>query len=265
LIVASIVSKLYCARKRGYAELPLASKELFIKKLKEDHTSIFKHKVPEYLLEKQWAIAYLDYKWLGCLLEGAPDGTDKDTLEYLFLEPRTYPTKIYYCPHWFDTNLEDLSEQDFFIWTSLEACAYKKLHVSKEATCWRDYVRVQDNWLKQHEVLEKFKRPDVFPSYSAAVEKKIKRLTDTKYHRIINEVKIEYPVELELINKRVLDYHPIPSHADGKQFPKPFIKWYLEKRAKEWLAAGGHVKWKTNFQFFIRFSEDPIAGGRRFL
>jgi hypothetical protein len=53
------LSKLYCARKRGYAELPLASKEWFIKKLKEDHTSIFKPKVPEYLLEKQWAIAYL--------------------------------------------------------------------------------------------------------------------------------------------------------------------------------------------------------------
>jgi hypothetical protein len=75
----------------------------------------------------------------------------------------------------------------------------------------------------------------------------------------------EYPVELELINKKVLDYRPIPSHANGKQFPKPFIKWYLEKRVNEWLAAGGYVEWKTNFQFFIRFSEHPIAGGRLFL
>jgi hypothetical protein len=144
-------------------------------------------------------------------------------------------------------------------------CAYKKLPVSKEAVCWRDYIGVQDNWLKQNEVLEKFKHPDKFPRFSAAVEKEIKQLTDTKYHRIINEVEIEYPVELDLINKKVLDYHPIPSHADGKQFPKPFIKWYLEKRAKEWLAARGHVEWKMNFQFFIRFLEHPIAGGRLFL
>jgi len=177
------------------------------------------------------------------ITSGAPDGTDEDTLEYLFQEQKTYLTRIYYCPHWFDTNLEDLSEQDFFIWTFLEACAYEKLPVSEEAARWRDYVGVQDNWLKQHKVLEKFKRPDVFPIYSAAVEKEIRQLTDTKYHRIINEVEIEYPVELELINnKKVLDYRPIPSHADGKQFPKPFIKWYLEKRAKEWLAAGGHVE-----------------------
>jgi hypothetical protein len=96
--------------------------------------------------------------------------------------------------------------------------------------------------LKQYKVLEKFKRPDIFPRYSSAVEKEIKRLTDTKYHRIINKVKIEYPVKLELINKRVLDYRPIPSHTDGKRFPKQFNKWYLEKRAKEWLAAGGHVE-----------------------
>jgi len=259
------VSKLYCARKRGYAALPLASKEWFIKKLKEDHTSIFKPKVPEYMLEKQWAIAYLDYQWLGRQLESAPDGTDEDTLEYLFQVQRNYPTRVYYCPHWFDTNLEDLSEQDFLIWMFLEACAYEKLPVSEEAVHWRDYVGVQDNWLKQIEVLEKFKRPDEFPRYSAAVEKKIKRLTDFNYHHIIIKVEIEYPVELDLINKKVLNYRPIPSHANGKQLPKPFIKWYLEKRVKEWLAAGGHVEWKTNFQFFIRFSEHPIAGGRLFL
>jgi hypothetical protein len=41
--------------------------------------------------------------------------------------------RIYYCPHRFDTNIEDLSEQDFFIWTFLEACANEKLPVSKEA------------------------------------------------------------------------------------------------------------------------------------
>jgi hypothetical protein len=94
LIVASTVSKLYCTRKQGYAELPLASREWFIKKLKEDHTSIFKPRVTEYLLEKQREIAYLDYKWLGRQLEGAPDGTDQDTLQYLFQVPRNYPTRI---------------------------------------------------------------------------------------------------------------------------------------------------------------------------
>ncbi len=39
----------------------------------------------------------------------------------------------------------------------------------------------------------------------------------------------------------------------------------LEKRAKEWLAAGGHIKWKMNFQFFIWILEHPIEGGRLFL
>jgi hypothetical protein len=256
------VSKLYCARKRGYAELPLASREWFIKKLKEDHTFIFKPKVPEYLIKKQRAIAYLDYKWLARRLEGAPD---EDSLEYLFQAPRTYPTRIYYKPHWFNASLEDLSEQDFFIWSFLEACAHENLPISQEAACWRDYVGVQDNWLRQNEILEKFKRPDEFPRYSAAVEKEIKQLTENKYHLTINEVEFEYPVELELINKKVLDYRPIPSHANGKQFPKPFIKWYLEKRVNEWLAAGGYVEWKTNFQFFVRFSEHPFAGGRLFL
>ena len=96
--------------------------------------------------------------------------------------------------------------------------------------------------MKQNEILEKFKRPDEFPRYSAAVEKEIKRLTENKYHLTIHEVEFEYPVELELINKKVLDYRPIPSHANGKQFPKPFIKWYLEKRVNEWLAAGGYVE-----------------------
>jgi hypothetical protein len=85
------VSKLYCSRKRGYAELPLASREWFIKKLKEDHTSIFKPKVPEYLLEKQRAIAYLDYKWLGHQLQGA---LDQDSLEYFFQHTGNYPTRI---------------------------------------------------------------------------------------------------------------------------------------------------------------------------
>jgi hypothetical protein len=97
--------------------------------------------------------------------------------------------------------------------------------------------------LKQNEVLEKFKHPDEFPRYSAAVEKEIKRLTENKYHQMINKVELEYPVELELINKKVLNYRPIPSHTNGNQLPKPFIKLYLEKRAKEWLAAGGYVEW----------------------
>ena len=161
--------------------------------------------------------------------------------------------------------MEDLSAQDFFVWSFLEACTHESLPISQEAARWKDYVGVQDTWLRQNEILERFKRPDEFPRYSAAVEKEIKRLTENKYHQTINEVELEYPDEQELINKKVLDYRPIPSHANGKQFPKPFIKWYLEKRINEWLAAGGYVEWKTNFQFFIKFSEHPIAGGRLFL
>jgi hypothetical protein len=39
----------------------------------------------------------------------------------------------------------------------------------------------------------------------------------------------------------------------------------LEKRIKEWLAAGGHIEWKRNFQYFIKYSEHPASGGRLFL
>ena len=56
----------------------------------------------------------------------------------------------------------------------LEACAHENLPISEEAAHWRDYVGVQDNWLKQNEILEKFERPDEFPRYSAAVQKEIK-------------------------------------------------------------------------------------------
>jgi hypothetical protein len=115
----------------------------------------------------------------------------------------------------------------------LEACAYEKLPISKEAVHWRDYIGVQDNWLKQNEILEKFKRLDEFPGYSAAVEKEIKWLTKNKYHETINEVELEYPVKLELINKKVLDYHPIPSHANGKKFQNHSLSgiWRKELRS----------------------------------
>jgi hypothetical protein len=124
--------------------------------------------------------------------------------------------------------------------------------VSEEAAHWRDHVRVQQTWLKHYAILQKFKRLDIIPQCSAAVEKEIKCLSDKKGHQVIHDIKLDYPVELELINHRVLDYHPIPSHADGKQLPKAFIKWYLKKRIKEWLAAGGHIEWKRNFQYFIK-------------
>jgi len=107
------VSKLYCAKKRGYDNHPLASEEWFVKKLKEEHTLLSKPRVPLYQLEKERAIAYLDYKWLGLKVEGAPDGTDEEVLKYLFRDDaRTYPMRIYYRPHWFDIKLETLSDQD---------------------------------------------------------------------------------------------------------------------------------------------------------
>jgi hypothetical protein len=54
-------------------------------------------------LEKERAIAYLDYKWLGHKVEGAPDGTDEEVFKYLFRDDtRSYLMRIYYQPHWFD-------------------------------------------------------------------------------------------------------------------------------------------------------------------
>ena len=64
-------------------------------------------------MEKEQAIAYLDYKWLGLKVEGAPNGTDEEVLKNLFRDnARTYPTRIYYRQHWFDIKLETLSDQD---------------------------------------------------------------------------------------------------------------------------------------------------------
>jgi hypothetical protein len=265
LFVPLIVSKLFEAKKRGYLEQPLASREWFIKKLKEEHPLKLDPKKPFYTVEKERAIAYLDYKWLGHKIEGAPDGTDEEVFKYLFQEIKPYPTRIYYQPHWFDTNLKELTTQDYFIWTFLETCAYEHQPVSVEAARWRDHVGVQEAWLEQHTVLEKFKRPEIIPECSATVEKEIKRLSLVKYHQVIHDVELDYPVELYLVNKRLLDYRPIPSHIDGKQFSKPYIKWYLEKRIKEWLAAGGHIEWKKNFQYFIKYSEHPATGSRLFL
>jgi hypothetical protein len=130
---------------------------------------------------------------------------------------------------------------------------------------WRGHIGVQQTWLEHYAELQKVKHLDIIPACSAAVEKEIKRLSDKKHHQVIHDVELDYPVELELINRRVLDYHPIPSHADGKKLPKAFIKWYMEKRIKEWLAAGGLIKWKRNFQYLIKYSKHPVSGGRLFL
>ncbi len=73
----------------------MASREWFIKKLKEEHTLLSKPRVPLYQLEKERAIAYLDYKWLGLKAEGASDGIDKEVFKYLFRDDtRCYPTRI---------------------------------------------------------------------------------------------------------------------------------------------------------------------------
>jgi hypothetical protein len=154
-----------------------------------------------YQLEKERAITYLDYKWLGLKVEGAPDGTNKEVFKYLFRDDtRCYPTRIYYRPHWFDIQLETLSDQDYFIWLFLETCTFEHHPVSEEVACWRDHIGVQQTWLEHYAVLQKFKRLDIIPQCSAAVEKEIKRLSDKKGHQVIHDIELDYPVELELIN-----------------------------------------------------------------
>ena len=78
--------------------------------------------------------------------------------------------------------------------------------MSEEAARRRDHVGVQQTWLEHHTVLQKFKRLDIIPQCSATVEKEIKRLSDKKGQKVIHDVELDYPVELELINHRVLDY-----------------------------------------------------------
>ncbi len=47
------MSKLYEAKKLGYLEQPLASREWFIKKLKEEHPLRQDSKKPFYMVEKE--------------------------------------------------------------------------------------------------------------------------------------------------------------------------------------------------------------------
>jgi hypothetical protein len=52
----------------------------------------------------------------------------------------------------------------------------------------KDHVGVQEAWLKQHTILEKFKGLEIVPECSAVAEKEIKHLALTKYHQVIHNV-----------------------------------------------------------------------------
>jgi hypothetical protein len=56
---------------------------------------------------------------------------DEEVFKYLFRDDaRSYPTRIYYQPHWFNIQLETLSVQDYSIWSFLETCAFEHHPVS---------------------------------------------------------------------------------------------------------------------------------------
>jgi hypothetical protein len=121
-------------------------------------------------------------------------------------------------------------------WTSLGTCAFKHHPATVEAARWRDHDRVPEAWLEQHIILKKFRRPSLIPECSLIIEREIMWPTNIKYYQVLHNIEIDYPVELVLVNKRELDYCPIPSHINRKQIPKPFIKQHLEN-----LASGGRL------------------------
>jgi hypothetical protein len=71
--------------------------------LRQEHSETeYRYTLP-WELERSKAIAFLDYKWLGQELEGAPDNDTESLLLSLWdeQEKRKYPVKINYTPHWF--------------------------------------------------------------------------------------------------------------------------------------------------------------------
>lgn len=195
-----------------------------------------------YEVEKLKGVAYLDYKYLGLRLEGAPDGTlEEDYKVVINDELREYPPRIWYNPHWFNLGLKGVSDQDYYTWCFLEAADYRGLSISEESKEWIKIVGTPELQAKRERILERFRRPEQEPIYSPATTKELIRLQKVPNHTKIHQVPFFVRPILRVVNDNLFsDYRPIPSVVDGgEQFPVGYITWYLQDRATEWLASGG--------------------------
>jgi hypothetical protein len=162
------------AAKKQRFELQLGSKEWYQKKIHLEHPETQPRFVLPWNLEKNKAIALLDYQWLGEKLVGAPDNDDDSLCLALWDEEDRcpYPVKIPYIPHWIKTP-KTISTADYLAWVFLEACEYDTLPVSPEGIGWKNWVGIQPVWLEQHQILKRLKKPEVPTTYPAHIQRAI--------------------------------------------------------------------------------------------
>jgi hypothetical protein len=186
-----------------------------------------------YHLARFKALAELDYKVLGRVLEGAPDHNPPEPGEEL-----PYPRKVWCKPHWFP-KLETITWQDYKIWSWLAATKAIGSPISEEAETWHNYLNLEQTRIEAVEILGKFKqenhlgdlKPDIeFELYSTPPEA-----------TPIYTVKFDTPQGwiYRSLNCTLKDSRPIPHTELGVTFKKTYIKSYLEDRLQEYLALGG--------------------------
>ena len=242
------------------------TEEWYQKKLRQEHSvTEYRYTLP-WDLERSKAIAFLDYKWLGQELEGAPDNDTESLLLSLWdkQDKRKYPVKINYTPHWFQEP-KSIGTRSFFTWTYLEACEHDNLPTSAEGKLWKDWIGIQATWLEQHSILKKFKKPEEAPKYPAHIQRELDRARFIVDPVTIDSVDFEVPVKLPLVNRHVWDWRPIPTKLNGEQLEAAYIKWYLRRRIDEWLATGGYREWQKNWEYFVHYTEHPSVGTRLFI
>jgi hypothetical protein len=270
LIVTYLVSICLRPTKIPKYDLVPGSEEWFIKKIVEEHPVVENAYVLPWQLEVRKATAYLDYQWLGQALDGAPDSDEETLYRSVWTDGsiQKYPVRIHHKPHWLTTkHLRTVGYQEYFTWNFLEACALDNLPVSEESTKWRDWVGTRRLWLEQHYLLNKtFKKGEKQPKYAKHIQYALETARKKEdYKNIHDELVLTYPIKLPLINKQLYDWRPIPTDIDEKPIDEGFLKFYLARRIVEWLAAGGLVEWRKNWEYFVRYTEHPIDGCRKFI
>jgi hypothetical protein len=112
------VNAQYRITKKPRIEHVPGTEEWYQRKIWQEHSETeYRYTLP-WELERSKAIAFLDYKWLGQELEGAPNNNTESLLLSLWdeQEKQKYPVKINYTPHWFQKP-KSIGTQSFFTWT----------------------------------------------------------------------------------------------------------------------------------------------------
>jgi hypothetical protein len=258
--------QLRAAKKQRVTDLVPGSDEWYQRKIRQEHPETQHRFILPWDLEKSKAIALLDYQWLGEKLVGAPDNDDDSLCLALWDEEdrRPYPVKVGYIPHWIKTP-KTISVPDYLAWVFLEACEYETLPVSPEGVEWKNWIGIQPVWLEQHQILKKFKKPEVPTVYPAHIQRAIEKVKWLNDPVSIDSIEFDVPVNLPCFNRHIWDWRPVPTKEDGKQIDRKFIKRYLEDRVIEWLAVGGFRQWQKDWEYYLLYSEHHGANSKRFI